>query len=85
MHHERVADIYKTRRLFISCEGAADAAGVLNALATALNLSGEALRMQVMHNLSEQPTLVVLDNFETPLKPSNSRSGMESLLEAISG
>jgi len=84
VHHERVADIYKTRRLFISCEGAADAAGVLNALATALNLSGEALRMQVMHNLSEQPTLVVFDNFETPWEPSNSRSGTESLLEAIS-
>jgi len=79
-----VVDIYKTRRLFVSCEGAADAAGVLNALATSLNLSGEALRMQVLHTLSEQPTLVVLDNFESAWEPSASRTGAESLLGAIS-
>jgi len=84
LHHERVADIYKIRRLFVSCEGAADAAGVLNALATALHLSGEALQMQVLHSLSEHPTLIVLDNFETPWEPPASRTGTEGLLGAIS-
>ena len=84
LHHERVAGIYKTRRLFISCEGAADSADVLSALATALHVSGEALQMQVLHILSEQPTLIVLDNFETPWVPPASRIGAEGLLGAIS-
>ncbi|KAH7101100.1 P-loop containing nucleoside triphosphate hydrolase protein, partial [Auriculariales sp. MPI-PUGE-AT-0066] len=84
LHDVRLAQAYSSRRLFISCESAWDASGIVGALASALRLAGDSLRMRVLHALSEAPTLLVLDNLETPWEPKLSRTPVEQLLAAIS-
>ncbi|KAH7099398.1 hypothetical protein BKA62DRAFT_772484 [Auriculariales sp. MPI-PUGE-AT-0066] len=83
LHNERVAALYPSRRLFVSCEGAADSSGVIGALAAGLGLAGEMLRVRVLHALSVAPCLVVLDNLESPWEPQTSRTSVEALVAAI--
>ena len=82
LHHPKVAELYGSRRLFISCEAAADAKGVVSILAGAMRISGDTAMLPrlVLDRLGERPTLLVLDNYETPWEASTSRSGAEKLL-----
>ena len=83
LHHPDIAELYTNRRLFVSCENASDSKGIISSLAVALQLGGDNLRSQVLHELAEAPALIVLDNLETPWEPSTARSATETLLGAI--
>ncbi|KAH7087277.1 hypothetical protein BKA62DRAFT_729917 [Auriculariales sp. MPI-PUGE-AT-0066] len=70
--HPQVATMYGERRVFVSCESSVDSNSLLISIGMALGVSGNDLKVPVLQALSEQPALLVLDNFETPWESSDS-------------
>jgi tetratricopeptide (TPR) repeat protein len=70
LHGGAVAQRFGARRWFVRCDGAADAATLLAAIAAELGLAGEALAggplAWVRAELGSGPGVLVLDNLETP-------------------
>lgn len=67
LHHPATQNLYKARRYFVSCEAATDSDAFLNLLGGQLGLTGRDLLKQTLKFLQNpDPTLLVLDNFESP-------------------
>jgi tetratricopeptide (TPR) repeat protein len=67
LHEERVKLRFGARRLFVRCDGATTADGLLRAIAAALGLDpGPAMKQRLFRELSAAAAVVVLDNAETP-------------------
>ncbi|KAH7091791.1 hypothetical protein BKA62DRAFT_723978 [Auriculariales sp. MPI-PUGE-AT-0066] len=81
---QRIVAIYQDRRIFVSCESSVDSKSLLISIGMALGMSGNDLNVRVLHILSERPTLLILDNFETPWERPEARGATESLLALIS-
>lgn len=76
--------LYKARRYFVSCEAATDSDTFLNLLGGQLGLTGRDLLRQTLNFLQNpNPTLLVLDNFESPWD-SPEKSQVEEYLAALS-
>jgi tetratricopeptide (TPR) repeat protein len=63
MHDRAVVDRFHGRRLFVRCDGIADADGIVLEIAAAIGVSvGPSLLFRVRAELTMEPALVVLDN-----------------------
>ncbi|KAF8801655.1 hypothetical protein BYT27DRAFT_7197881 [Phlegmacium glaucopus] len=87
MHDDRVCTKFGDERVFVSCEAVTSTDFLIGELASSLQLPTDkidsSLFQTVIRRLRRAPTLLVLDNFETPWDPPRTRSGIESLLEEI--
>ena len=82
LHDEKVRDLYGNHRYFVRLDGATTVDAVLTHLARALKVvSISDLEAQVLRALVESPSLVVLDNAETPWQ--HDRVGTEELLQRL--
>ncbi|KAJ7242073.1 hypothetical protein C8J57DRAFT_1726465 [Mycena rebaudengoi] len=84
LHHPEVTSKY-TKRLFVSCESAESTAALVVAIGSSLGLEGSKNTLSTILQTmkSDAPTLLVLDNLETPWEPSASRNGTEELLSKL--
>ncbi|MEM9553186.1 MAG: metalloregulator ArsR/SmtB family transcription factor [Acidobacteriota bacterium] len=73
------------RRILVRCDGVRDAAGLPGAIARAMGhgLTGEPLQA-LMGLLSMEPTLLVLDDIENPIR-GDDRAAVKEVLAALSG
>ncbi|KAJ7684198.1 P-loop containing nucleoside triphosphate hydrolase protein [Mycena polygramma] len=86
LHDTRVAEKY-AQRYFVSCEAVGDAAGLVNIIGSHLGFEpSPSLKQLITKFFSESgPSILVLDNLETPWEPSPTRSEIEDLLSHLSG
>ncbi len=82
LYDERVVERFE-RRLLVACEGTSSLNLLMVELANALRIPPEQrdseLYNRILHKISAQPTLICLDNFETPWEGLERRD-VESLL-----
>ena len=87
MHEDRVCAKFGDERVFVSCEAVTSPDLLIGELATSLQLPTDKiddnLFQTVIRRLRQAPTLLLLDNFETPWDPLETRSEIESLLAEI--
>ncbi|KAJ7741748.1 P-loop containing nucleoside triphosphate hydrolase protein [Mycena maculata] len=83
LYHEQVAARFKHRH-FISCESAANGADIVSAIAEHLGVA-ESVGSIIEDLSASEPTILVLDNFESPWEPFESRSDVEGLLSRLAG
>lgn len=74
-----------THRFFVPCHSTATRSDLIASVAAHVGVSvGPNLaRKVVRHLLNGPPTLLVLDNFETPWEPMSSRPGVEEFLALL--
>ena len=87
MHDDCVCTKFGDGRIFVSCEAVTSPDLLIGELATSLQLPTDKiddnLFQTVIRRLEQALTLLVLDNFETPWDPPQTRSEIESLLTEI--
>ena len=86
VHNARIASSY-SRRLFVTCDRIISLELLLTELADTLRIPPHQrdcnLYDTILGALGETPTLLCLDNFETPWEPSETRRKIEELLIRI--
>ncbi|KAJ7926697.1 P-loop containing nucleoside triphosphate hydrolase protein, partial [Mycena leptocephala] len=84
LHHPAITEKYNLRH-FISCESANTCADMVAIIGSHLGLEPSNLLSKIiLHQLARcGPCLVVLDNFETPWEPINSRGQVEDFLSSL--
>ncbi|KAJ7615947.1 hypothetical protein FB45DRAFT_235546 [Roridomyces roridus] len=87
LHHRDVVDKYQSARIFVSCDSAANSVDLAALLGAHLGLrpGKDLTKMVVQHFTRGPPTLLVLDNLETPWEPLETRSGIEEFLSLLAG
>jgi tetratricopeptide (TPR) repeat protein len=81
-HDQRVAAHFGDRRYFIRCDGIEDALVLETTIALYLGLPAAARNKNgIIASLSEQPALIILDNFETPWNADTVK--VENLVEHL--
>lgn len=85
LHNELIEKRFGTRRYFVRCDAVNSADGLWSAIAIAMGLSGGNLQSCISSTFSDpaHPSLLVLDNFETPWEPSISREPVEDVLKHL--
>jgi len=87
MHDDRVCANFGDERVFVSCEAVTSPDLLIGELASSLQLPTDKIDHNlfqiVIRRLKQVPTLLVLDNFETPWDPPQTRSEIESLLAEV--
>ncbi|EJD49023.1 hypothetical protein AURDEDRAFT_161956 [Auricularia subglabra TFB-10046 SS5] len=83
LHDAPVVQSFCDRRVWLSCEGATTFDGVIGALAAQLSVAGKSPLRKVAECLGTAPTILVLDNFETPWEAESSRLESEQLLASL--
>ncbi|KAL0946379.1 hypothetical protein HGRIS_012609 [Hohenbuehelia grisea] len=87
LHDHRIYEKFSDGRLFVSCEGAASVDLMLNEIAVSMQIDTGGLVNQlygkIIQKLGEAPSILVLDNFETPWHNPDIRKQVEVLLEDI--
>lgn len=83
LQDQRVVDEFGERRLFIPCDVASSAQGLIACIALHLDISGDRLKQQVLSTVSAAKILLVLDNFESPWEGAQ-RLEVEEVLGAFS-
>jgi hypothetical protein len=84
LHHAAIIEKYNLRH-FISCESANTCADMVAIIGLHLGLepSSQLSRAILRHLAQCGPCLIVLDNFETPWEPIESRGGVEDFLSLL--
>ncbi|KAJ7435502.1 hypothetical protein FB451DRAFT_1379364 [Mycena latifolia] len=84
LHHPEIATKYE-HRFFIACDSANNSLEIAALLGAHLGLNpGKDLTKPVLKSLSSRPpSLLILDNLETPWEPKESRSGVEEFLSLL--
>lgn len=87
LHHDLVIKKFGADRIFVSCEAATSFELLLGEVAGALSIAvsdvTDDLFKAIIRRLREGACLLVLDNFETPWDPPQTRSEIEMLLTQI--
>jgi tetratricopeptide (TPR) repeat protein len=86
MHDPRVRKRFGARRFFVRCDGAKGREGLAEEIARTLGLKPQgnvALESQVATWLQWAPTLLILDNAETPWEVPEETAGVEELLSSL--
>jgi Cdc6-like AAA superfamily ATPase len=86
LHNPETASKYAARRFWIVCDPANSAKDLVGLMATHFDLEkhGKLDKAVLAHLRSlAAPTLLVLDNLETPWEPIDSRSGVEDFLSHL--
>lgn len=80
IHHHAIGAKYP-QRYFISCHAMTSSVDIISAIASHIGLeSGSSLKAVLRCLESNSMLLLVLDNFETPWEPIDSRKKVEDLL-----
>lgn len=84
LHHQGVMNKY-THRHFVSCESASGCGDLVAIIGSHLGLdSSSQLSKTILRHFSESaPSILVLDNFETPWEPVDSRTEVEDFLSLL--
>ncbi|KAJ6556115.1 hypothetical protein B0H19DRAFT_1071248 [Mycena capillaripes] len=84
LHHPAIMDKYSARH-FISCESANTSVDLIIQIGLHLGLepSSQLSKIIITHFKQCGPLLLVLDNFETPWEPSESRGDIEKFLSLL--
>ncbi len=86
LHHEAIISKYQ-RRLFVSCEGIPSLDALISEVCNVLRLGSEQrdhrLYDTILQALSQSPTLICFDNFETVWEPEESRVPVEDFLAHV--
>ncbi|KAJ7041220.1 hypothetical protein C8F04DRAFT_1391323 [Mycena alexandri] len=84
LHNPVVIERYNQRH-FIPCESASRSADLASIMGSILGLepSKQLTRVIVRHFAESEPTLILLDNFETPWEPLESRAGVEEFISLL--
>ncbi|KAJ6514019.1 P-loop containing nucleoside triphosphate hydrolase protein, partial [Mycena vulgaris] len=84
LHHADVKEKYPTRH-FVSCESANSAGELVSSVGSYLNLPpSQGLSKAIYgHFLDRGPTILVLDNLETPWEPLSARAPAEEFLSLL--
>ncbi|KAJ6549147.1 P-loop containing nucleoside triphosphate hydrolase protein, partial [Mycena vulgaris] len=84
LQHSDIAGKF-ANRFFIPCHSTATRADLIASIASHLGVHvGPNLARKVVRHLSYgPPTLLILDNFETPWEPTSSRPGVEEFLSLL--
>jgi AAA+ ATPase superfamily predicted ATPase len=84
LHHPEVTEIY-AHRYFVACHSAASRSDLARSIAEHIGCDKGSLPKQIVNYLTRgPPSLLLLDNFETPWEPSASRSEVEDFLSLLS-
>lgn len=87
LHHQDVVDRFSENRHFVSCEAALSSNDLVSAIATYLGLNESRNRAKaILKHFSALtvPSILLLDNFETPWEPAESRGQVEEFLSLLS-
>lgn len=85
-HHPAVIARFGSRRFFVSCDAAEGQSTFLPTLAAAFGISGtgrKATQQKLLARLGSDPTLLVLDNFESAWEADHQRQDAEELLQFL--
>ncbi|KAJ7774004.1 P-loop containing nucleoside triphosphate hydrolase protein [Mycena metata] len=85
LHHEQITTKYQQNRFFITCDTVSDNVELAGLIGAHLGLNpGKDLTQSVLnHFMNAPPTLLILDNLETPWEPIKSRKEMEEFLSLL--
>ncbi|KAF7370919.1 NB-ARC domain-containing protein [Mycena sanguinolenta] len=84
LYHPSVVDRYPHRH-FVSCESASNCRGLVSIIGSHLGLEASSqLTKAILRHFSESaPSMLVLDNLETPWEPAGSRGEVEEFLSLL--
>ncbi|KAJ7126034.1 P-loop containing nucleoside triphosphate hydrolase protein, partial [Mycena epipterygia] len=83
LHDSRIVEKFE-HRYFVPCDGSTTCTDLVYVLAS--HLQSEPARNLIVHHLAAgPPTLLVLDNLETPWEPISSRPQVEEFLSLLTG
>lgn len=83
LHHPSVVDRYRSRRFFVACDPAEGRSNFLSTLAAAFGIPAsdrKTVQLQLVETLGSDPTLLVLDNFESAWEADYQRAEAEEVL-----
>ncbi|KAJ7019468.1 P-loop containing nucleoside triphosphate hydrolase protein, partial [Mycena alexandri] len=85
LHHSHISTKYSANRFFIACDGSKNKVELVDVIGAHLGLKpGKDLTQGVCRHLSSAPpTLLILDNLETPWDPVESRKEIEEFLSLL--
>jgi Cdc6-like AAA superfamily ATPase len=85
IHHPEIVARYGLLRFFVTCDSVTTEVQLAALIGAHLGLeSGKDLTRPVFNHLSQSPpTLLILDNFETPWEPRESRGDVEEFLSLL--
>jgi hypothetical protein len=86
LHHPTISSMYG-QRIFIPCDSATNNIELTALIGLHVGLESEANRTKavVLFFSNSPPTLLVLDNFETPWESAQSRGEVERFLSLLAG
>ncbi|OSX61996.1 hypothetical protein POSPLADRAFT_1074386 [Postia placenta MAD-698-R-SB12] len=88
LYDDRILPKFQSR-YFVTCENIVTLDGLRNGVANALGipaeLRNEQLHTKVLHELGRKPSILFLDNFETPFDVADVRRAVETELETYAG
>ncbi|KAJ7734818.1 hypothetical protein B0H16DRAFT_150823 [Mycena metata] len=82
LHHEQITTKYQQNRFFITCDTVSDKVELAGLIGAHLGMKpGQDLTQSVLkHFTNAPPSLLILDNLETPWEPIKSRKDIEEFL-----
>ncbi|KAJ7755923.1 P-loop containing nucleoside triphosphate hydrolase protein [Mycena metata] len=85
LHHEQIITKYQGNRFFIACDTASNKVELAGLIGAHLGMKpGKDLTQAVLWHFAEAPpSLLILDNFETPWEPFESRKEIEEFLSLL--
>ncbi|KAJ7030855.1 hypothetical protein C8F04DRAFT_1365443 [Mycena alexandri] len=85
LHHEQITTKYQENRFFITCDTASSKAELAGLIGAHLGMKpGKDLTQPVLRHLDNSPpSLLILDNLETPWEPLESRKEIEEFLSLL--
>lgn len=82
-HHNSVTERFGDRRWFVALDAVKDATGLLEAISRALGTDASLGMKGIVAKLRAAPSLIILDNVETPWEPVESRDEVEHRLAEL--
>ncbi|KAJ7723147.1 hypothetical protein B0H16DRAFT_1699068 [Mycena metata] len=85
LHHEQITSKYQGNRLFVACDTASNKAELAGLIGAHLGMKpGKDLIQAVLWYFTDgPPSLLILDNLETPWEPVESRKDVEEFLSLL--
>ncbi|EJD46537.1 hypothetical protein AURDEDRAFT_136851 [Auricularia subglabra TFB-10046 SS5] len=88
LHHPVIATRFAYRRYFVACDAAEGQSSCLAIIAGAFGIVGsdvQTVQQNLLQELSQGPTLLVLDNFESTWESPETRAEAETVLQLLAG
>lgn len=86
LHHPSVAKRFGKRRFFVACDAAEGKPSCLATIAEALGVLAtdpKSMQLEITETLGAEPSIIVLDNFESAWEPHGQRTDAERVLQCL--